>query len=121
MLNVTEAALRKLGEVIRQQTESGVEIYGLRVMAQEGCCSGPRFGMQLASSPVEGDWQGEFGGVKVLIDQESVALLQGASIDYIETIQESGFTISNPTLQPKEKASGGCGCGGGGCGCGGHS
>ncbi len=118
MVTLTEAASRKLGEVIHQQTEHGARVYGLRLSAMEGCCSGPQYGMELASEPAEGDWVGEFAGIKVLMDAGSAPLLEGVSIDYIETLQQSGFTITNPRAQAAE--GGGCGCGGGGCGCGGH-
>lgn len=118
MVTLTEAASRKLGEVIQQQTEQGAHVYGLRLSVYPGCCSGPQYGMELATEPAEGDWIGEFGGVKVLVDQDSAPLLQGVAIDYIETLQQSGFTISNPATAGEP--AGGCGCGSGGCGCGGH-
>jgi len=119
MLTLTEAASRKLDEVISQQTGHGARVYGLRVSAMAGCCSGAQYGMELASEPAEGDWVGTFGGLKVLVDPDSAALLEGVSIDYVETLQQAGFTITNPNAAPRESA-GGCGCGGGGCGCGGH-
>ena len=50
--------------------------------------------------------------VRTLAYTESAELLRGASIDYVETMQRSGFVISNPNFA-------GCACGGGGCGCGG--
>ena len=123
MLTLTEAAARKLTEVITGQTEP---VYGLRVTIQSsGCCS-KQYALSLATKAEAGDWVGEFGSVKVLVDPESAPLLNGVQIDYVETLQASGFSISNPN------ASGGCGCGrssetadsaegqGGGCGCGGH-
>jgi iron-sulfur cluster assembly accessory protein len=118
MLTVTEAASRKLGEVIQQQQAHGSAVFGLRISAGAGCCSGPQYGMELASEPAEGDWVGEFGGIKVLVDSDSAALLEGVSIDYIETLQQSGFTITSP--RDAAAREGGCGCGSGGCGCGGH-
>lgn len=116
MITLTEAASRKLGEVISQQGQHGNAVYGLRLSVYPGGCSGIQYGLELAKERAEDDWEGEFGGVKVLVDSEFAPLLQGVSIDYVETLQQSGFTISNPNASP----SGGCGCGGGGCGCGGH-
>lgn len=129
MLTVTDVASRKLNEIIAQQQEP---VFGLRIHVSEGCCSGPSYGMSLAPQAETGDWIGEFGGVKVLVDPQSAPLLEGVSIDYVETLQAQGFTINNPNVTAR-----GCGCGnghahagaadateasarGGGCGCGGH-
>lgn len=132
MVTLSELASRKLGEIIAAQ---GEKVYGLRVHAMAGCCSGPQYGMSLAGEVMPGDWEGEFGGVRLIVDPESAELLQGATIDYVETPQASGFTIQNPNAV---KSGGGCGCGSGqghahgeagghahggghgGCGCGGH-
>jgi iron-sulfur cluster assembly protein len=115
MLSLTEAASRKLSDVIRQQTEHGTEVYGLRISASPGCCSGTQYGLSLAKKAEQGDWEGEFGGVRILVDRESATMLQGASVDYVETPDGAGFTISNPGAAPRDEH-GGCG---GGCGCGG--
>ena len=132
MLKLTESATRKLTEVISQQSEAGGSVYGLRLSVYKGGCSGYQYGMSLAEKVDDGDWVGEFDGVRVLVDAESAPLLEGVNIDYVETVQASGFTISNPN------AARGCGCGksfetaegakaeseaqgggcGGGCGCG---
>ena len=130
MVTLSELASRKLSEIIAAQ---GEKVYGLRVHAMAGCCSGPQYGMSLAGEAMPGDWEGEFGGVRLIVDPESAGLLEGASIDYVETPQGSGFTIQNPNAVA---TGGGCGCGsgqghahadeaghahgGGGCGCGGH-
>ena len=118
MLTITEAASRKLDEILHQQTESGGKTYGLRISAAPGCCSGAHYGLSLAEQAEEGDWQGEFGGVKVLVDPDSALLLKGASIDYVETPEGSGFTVVNPNAPAP-----GCGAGddpdcGSGCGSG---
>lgn len=106
MVTVSELASRKLSEVLAAQTE---KVYGLRVHAMAGCCSGPQYGMSLAGEAMPGDWEGEFGGVKFVVDPESAELLQGAIIDYVETPQGSGFTIQNPNAVPT--TGGGCACG----------
>jgi iron-sulfur cluster assembly protein len=131
MLTLTEAASRKLNEVITQQGDHGSNVFGLRLSVYRGGCSGYQYGMSLAEKAEQGDWVGEFDGVRVVVDQESAPLLEGVSIDYVETIQASGFTISNPnaargcgcgksfeTEAGAEAEQGGCGSGG--CGCGGH-
>ena len=131
MLTLTEAATRKLNEVITQQGDHGSNVFGLRLSVYKGGCSGYQYGMSLAEKAEQGDWVGEFDGVRVVVDQESAPLLEGVNIDYVETIQASGFTISNPnavrgcgcgksfeTEEGAEAEQGGCGSGG--CGCGGH-
>ena len=102
MLTLTDAATRKLTEIIGQQTEP---VAGLRVFVQKGGCSGYSYGMSLAPQVEEGDWVGEFGGTKVLVDPQSAPLLQGVKIDFVETIQGAGFAISNPNAVRS------CGCG----------
>lgn len=102
MITLTPKATRKLQEVFSQQSEP---VYALRVSVFRGGCSGYQYGMSLAPEAEPGDWVGEFEGVKVVVDPESAPLLEGVSIDFVETLQQSGFTISNPN------AIRGCGCG----------
>ncbi len=118
MLTLTEAASRKLADVLAQQSEHGQSYLGVRLSAMSGCCSGPQYGLSLAERTQDGDWVGESGGIKVLVDPESAPLLSGIRVDYVETPEGSGFTIENPEVLPEKQASGGCG--GGGCTCGGH-
>ena len=138
MITVTENATRKIAEAMGQQTD---QVFGLRVAVYPGGCSGYEYGMMFAPQVEAGDWVGEFGSIKVLVDPQSAAFLEGAQIDYVETLQASGFTISNPNAvsgcgcgrsfhteeaqtsgaaAEEPAGGGGCGCGGGSCGCGGH-
>ncbi|HYM80284.1 MAG TPA: iron-sulfur cluster assembly accessory protein [Candidatus Limnocylindria bacterium] len=102
MLTLTDAATKKLGEILSQQ---GDAVAGLRVFVQKGGCSGFSYGMTLANQVDEGDWVGEFEGVKVLVDPESAQVLNGVHIDFVETLQGSGFAIHNPNAVRS------CGCG----------
>lgn len=106
MLTLTSAATKKLQDLITQQNgaQPGA-IAGLRLSVHTGGCSGYSYGMEFTPGSGEGDWVGEFDGVKVMVDPQSVALLEGVQIDYVETLQATGFTISNP------KAVRSCGCG----------
>ncbi|MBI5168553.1 MAG: iron-sulfur cluster assembly accessory protein [Candidatus Eisenbacteria bacterium] len=132
MLNVTEAATKKLAELLSQQEG----VLGLRLSAIPGGCSGYQYGMAFAEQTVEGDWIGEFNGVKVFVDADSATVLNGVQVDYVETLQATGFTIHNPNAvrscgcgksfeteaaeaeaaAAKQQGGGGCGCGSGGCG-----
>lgn len=118
MLTLTEAASRKLADVLAQQSEHGKPCFGLRLSAMSGCCSGPQYGLSLAEGTQDGDWIGEYGGIKVVVDPLSAPMLAGIRVDYVETPQGAGFTIENPNAAQAKDASGGCG--GGGCACGGH-
>ena len=112
MLTVTEAATKKLSELLSQQEG----VLGLRLSAMPGGCSGYQYGMAFAEAQQDGDWVGEFQGVKVFVDAESAQVLNGVKVDYVETLQATGFTIHNPNAVRS------CGCGksfetgeGGGC------
>ena len=102
MLTLTEAASRKLAEIM--STQAG-PVVGLRVFVQKGGCSGYSYGMTFADAVNTGDWVGEFGGVKVMVDEQSAPILNGVRIDYVETLQQSGFAIENPNARRT------CGCG----------
>lgn len=106
MLTLTDAATRKLGEIIAEQANLQTDpVVGLRVFVQKGGCSGYSYGMALAERVEDGDWVGEFGGVKVVVDPSSAPILNGVSIDYVESLQGSGFSIHNPNAVRS------CGCG----------
>ena len=61
--------------------------------------------MSLAPQAETGDWVGEFNGVKVLVDANSAPMLKGVRIDFVESLQGSGFAIENPNAVRS------CGCG----------
>ena len=132
MLNVTDAATKKLAELLSQQEN----VLGLRLSAIPGGCSGYQYGMAFAEQQVEGDWVGEYNGIKVFVDADSATVLNGVQVDYVETLQATGFTIVNPNAVKScgcgksfetegaeeaeaakaQSSGGGCGCGSGGCG-----
>ncbi len=102
MVTLTESASRKLSELISQQAEP---VVGLRLTVQKGGCSGFQYGMSFAEAEQPGDWVGEFGGVKVFVDPEAAPVLKGIEVDWVETLQTTGFAIRNPN------AASSCGCG----------
>ena len=112
MVTMTDAAAAKLSELLSQQEG----VVGLRLSALPGGCSGYQYGMSFAEATQDGDWVGEFQGVKVLVDPQSAGILSGVRVDYVESLQATGFTIQNPNAVRS------CGCGksfetgeGGGC------
>ena len=102
MVQLTHAATAKLSELIAQQPEP---VLGLRLSISQGGCSGYSYGMAFAESQQEGDWVGEFGGIKVFVDPASAPVLSGVEVDYVESLQGQGFAIRNPNAVRS------CGCG----------
>ncbi|MCI4358628.1 MAG: hypothetical protein L3J99_06335 [Thermoplasmata archaeon] len=87
----------------------------------EGEASGPSFGMAF-DRPRNGDEVVKVDGFNVIADSTTSQMLEGAKIDFVQDLNESGFRIipkDGPTPLPSLKSGeGGCGCGSGGCGCG---
>ena len=129
IIDVTPLAAEKLVDALKEQGEEGSL---LRVMVMPGGNGGIQYMLGVEKEPAEGDIVIDVSSVKVLVDAESIPLVEGAQIDYIEGLMRSGFVISNPNAQSGGGGGGGgCGCGGGGggggcgggggggCGCGG--
>jgi iron-sulfur cluster assembly accessory protein len=102
VLELTEAAATKFKEITA--AESSPEI-GLRVYVYSGGCSGYRYGMMVEDAPTAEDRLVESQGVRVYVDTNSVDLLTGSQIDYVDTLMGAGFTVNNPN------AVAACGCG----------
>src|SRR5919201_1999619 len=83
----------------------GRDDLALRVAVEPGGCSGLRYALFFDDRALEGDDRGEVAGVQVVTDKMSAPYLMGASIDYLDTLERSGFTIDNPNAQ------GSCACG----------
>lgn len=124
LITLTETAAQAVNELLNERELEG---YGLRLFVAGGGCSGYQYGMSLDNTPIENDTIMEQFGVKLLIDDVSIAYLSGATVDYVTTEHGTGFQIDNPNPMPastcgcgggEAKAAGSCGCGGGGGGCG---
>ncbi len=81
------------------------ETAGLRVSVLPGGCSGFKYSLNIEEQALEDDHVLPAGGVQVFVDGFSAQYLTGVTIDYVSSMQGSGFTFSNPN------ATGGCGCG----------
>ena len=92
--------------------EKGLADHCLRIYVAGIGCSGPQYGLALDDNPQDSDTIVETEDIKILIDANSLAFLEGASIDYVETPQGSGFKIENPN----PVAASACRTCGGGCG-----
>jgi iron-sulfur cluster assembly accessory protein len=102
MIALTETAAGKVKELLEQ--ESGADV-ALRVAVQPGGCSGLRYAMYLDDQITEKDVAEEQFGVRVVIDKMSAPYVSEAKIDFIDSLEQSGFTIDNPM------ATGTCACG----------
>jgi iron-sulfur cluster assembly protein len=101
LLSVTPAAADKIKQLIAEETDVSV----LRVAIQGGGCSGFQYGLGFDRGAVEGDIESDQHGVHVVVDPFSAPYLQGAEVDYVDSIQQSGFAINNPNAVSS------CGCG----------
>jgi iron-sulfur cluster assembly accessory protein len=101
LVSLTPAAAAKIRELMSQETDVSV----LRVAIEGGGCSGFQYGLGFDRGAQEGDHAFEVQGVQVVVDPFSAPYLKGARVDYLETIQESGFKIDNPNAVSS------CGCG----------
>jgi iron-sulfur cluster assembly accessory protein len=102
MIQMTEKAVGKVKELLSAEDKAG---FGLRVAIHGGGCSGFQYGLTFENAEKPNDQILEFGGLKVYVDAMSGMYLDGVKIDYVDSLDGSGFKIDNPN------ASGTCGCG----------
>jgi iron-sulfur cluster assembly accessory protein len=102
MVQLTEKAVGKVREILDSQEPKPA---GLRIAVVGGGCSGFSYSMAFENQPNMLDKTYSFGGLKVFVDQASLLYLDGAEVDYVETLEGSGFKFSNPQVKST------CGCG----------
>ena len=104
LLNLTGRAAEEVRKFIAQE-QVPADTAGLRVSVLPGGCSGFKYSLNIEERPLEDDLVNELNGVRVFVDGFSAQYLSGITIDYVTSMQGSGFTFNNPN------ATGGCGCG----------
>ena len=94
-------------EMVKQvrAKEGFSEAHALRVSVIGGGCSGFSYSMAFENSPGLLDKTLNYEGLKVFIDQASLLYLDGAEVDYVESMEGSGFKFNNPNVKST------CGCG----------
>jgi iron-sulfur cluster assembly accessory protein len=103
ILTVTPAAHQMIHTLLEQRQIPG---YALRVFVSGGGCSGLQYGMSFEKEPREFDAVVEAGdGVRLVIDPTSLMYLEGATIDFVDSLMGGGFRIDNPNAVSS------CGCG----------
>ena len=103
-LTVTDNAAVEVRKFMAAEGVTGEE-GGLRVSVQPGGCSGFKYSLVIEDRSAEDDFVLENDGFKVFVDPFSAQYISGVTIDYVSSMQGSGFTFKNPN------ATGGCGCG----------
>jgi len=101
-INVSDAAAAKVKSLLEQEGRDDLQ---LRIAVQPGGCSGLRYQLFFDERNLDGDVVSDFDGVSVVVDRMSVPYLNGATIDFVDSIEKQGFTIDNPN------ATGSCACG----------
>jgi iron-sulfur cluster assembly accessory protein len=102
VITLTDSATQKVAELIEAEGQSDL---ALRVAVRPGGCSGFAYEMFFDSDVAPDDEQLTYGPVKVLVDPSSAQLLNGATLDYKDGLNQAGFSINNPNATKS------CGCG----------
>ncbi len=101
-IELSQAASSKAKALLDQE---GRDDMHLRIAVQPGGCAGLRYQLFFDDRSLDGDLFRDFNGLKVAVDRMSAPYVQGATIDFVDTIDKQGFTIDNPN------ATGSCACG----------
>ena len=104
VLTLTDKAADEVRKFLAAE-DVPAETAGLRVAVLPGGCSGFKYTLNIEDKAVDDDMVATISGVPVFIDAFSAQYLNGVTIDYVSSMQGSGFTFANPN------ATGGCGCG----------
>src|SRR6266404_3456825 len=102
MVQLTEKAIGKVREILDSQETKPA---GLRIAVVGGGCSGLSYSMAFEKQLNILDKTYAYDGLKVFVDQASLLYLDGAEVDYVESLEGSGFKFSNPQVKST------CGCG----------
>ena len=98
---LTPAAAARVAAIAARQGKPAI----LRLSVEGGGCSGFQYRFGLSDAPEAGDMVAETDGVRLVVDDVSLDLVRGASVDYVESLGGAAFKVDNPV------AASGCGCG----------
>jgi iron-sulfur cluster assembly protein len=108
-VSITTSAAEKVLELLERETGASPEHegkeYALRVAVQPGGCAGLRYALYFDDQKMDGDVVQSVGDLEIRVDKMSAPYLAGAEVDWVDGLQQSGFTINNPN------AKGTCACG----------
>ena len=103
LIEVTDTAAERIRELLDK--EGKADTHGLRMRVVGGGCSGLRYELAFDDAIAEEDTEVEIAGVRLIVDEKSALYLAGTTLDFVDTLQETGFKMNNPN------ASTTCGCG----------
>ena len=101
-LTITESAAKRISDLIQSEGDDGLM---LRVAVSSGGCSGFQYGFDLDAAGGGDDLVFEAHGVKVVVDEMSLALIDGSEVDFVDDLIGAFFRLSNPNVSSS------CGCG----------
>lgn len=102
IVTLTNSAIAKIKLMMEKEAKTG---YNLRVGVLTGGCAGLSYDLSFQKSAYANDHVNEQGGIKIIINEDSIPFLKGIQIDYVDTLKESGFKYHNPNAKSS------CGCG----------
>ena len=102
LLKLTSSAVKKVNEIMIAEKKKG---HGLRVAVLSGGCAGYSYDLSVQKEGKNDDMVIEQDGIKIFVAKESAEMLEGIEIEYVDTLNESGFKFNNPNAKH------GCGCG----------
>ncbi len=103
LIEVTEMAAERIRDLLEKEGKE--ESHGLRLKVVGGGCSGLRYELAFDDEVGEEDTELDQGGIRVIVDEKSALYLVGTTLDFVDTLQESGFKMLNPNAKNT------CGCG----------
>ena len=103
IIEVTDAAQQRIRNLLEQ--DGKLDTHALRMKVVGGGCSGLRYELLFDDAVGDGDTEVAAGPVRVVVDEKSALYLAGTELDFVDTLNESGFKMNNPN------ASTTCGCG----------
>ena len=101
-VRLTENAARRIAIL---KTQEQAEDAFLRIAVSGGGCSGFQYGISFDEERHDDDFVFERDGIRVVVDDVSLGLLDGAEVDFVEDLMGASFQIKNPN------AASSCGCG----------
>ena len=102
MITITESASLKIADILAEENNPNIKV---RMFVQGGGCSGMQYGFTMDEEKNEDDWEIPAGNSTVLVDSMSMQYVENATIDFVDDLQGSRFSIKNPNAQTT------CGCG----------
>jgi iron-sulfur cluster insertion protein len=101
-ITISDSAARRITALKAQEAAEGAF---LRIAVSGGGCSGFQYGLSFDEETSPDDVVFEHGGIRVVVDDVSLELLNGSEVDFVEDLMGASFLIKNPN------AASSCGCG----------